>query len=330
MSISCFQITQKLLALGAEKEINYQEPTKGNAALHIAYARRDFAAIKLLEHHGASQNVVNFEGDKPADMLALSFEQANKLMAFHTSPDNHPSTFVLDSKDFNNLNNLEKIKEGIVLKRPLFESAGKETVLPGNPFFFGGLISLALQGRKKEAANLIAGGASPDKAIKSLEHRLEVLNFIQEDNPLHSQEIPWDEYIVKRNLLDKKHVNPLNPYMYDLIESQYIRHQEYIAQNRAQFTEGMTRSGEEIQNLTVKFTDARGWLESFTLSNVQRAMQAIGRVFDFAPDKQEIVNNKSTFWKSPGKPAKSLVQESEEIRQSSLAEDEKTAPSIKK
>ena len=264
---SCFQIAEKLLALGANEGINYQEPTKGNTALHIAYTKRDFAAITLLEANGALQNVFNFEGDKPADMLDLSFEQANKLLAFHTSPDGHPATFRLEQNEFQNVSNLEQIKEGVHVARSFFESKGKETVLPGNPFFFGGLTSQVLQGHFTQATNLIAGGASSHKAKKILEDKLDLLSFIQEDNPLHLQQMPWDEYNEKRNELDAKHINSLNPYMYDLTEQEYAKHQQYITQNKEQFTKDMASTAQGIKDFIGKLIDAHEWLKPFVLKD---------------------------------------------------------------
>jgi hypothetical protein len=93
-------ISKKLLELGADKEVNYQEPAKGNTALHIAYARRDLDSIKLLESFGASREIKNKEGKTPDDMLELNFRQARNLLRFHTSPDGHRHTFLLDKGDF--------------------------------------------------------------------------------------------------------------------------------------------------------------------------------------------------------------------------------------
>lgn len=110
VKISNRQLAEQLLALGADEGINYQEPTKGNTVLHIAYARRDLSAIRLLESYGASLDIVNHEEKKPSDMLNLTFNQTQDLLKFHTSPDHHPNTFLLDKTRFNNASNLLKIR----------------------------------------------------------------------------------------------------------------------------------------------------------------------------------------------------------------------------
>lgn len=107
---SNLQLAGQLLELGADEGINYQEPTKGNTVLHIAYARRDLNAIKILESYGASRDIVNREGKKPSDMLSLTFNQTQDLLKFHTSPDYHPNTFSLDKTRFNKAPNLAKIR----------------------------------------------------------------------------------------------------------------------------------------------------------------------------------------------------------------------------
>lgn len=112
LSPSNLQLAKKLLFLGANEAIDYAEPAKGNTALHLAYARRDFNAIKLLVEFGASPDVVNLDGKKPVDMLKLSFKEVQKLLQFHTSPDGQLNTFSLDIKEFQNEQNLFKIKSG--------------------------------------------------------------------------------------------------------------------------------------------------------------------------------------------------------------------------
>lgn len=117
--VSNLQLAEKLLSLGASQAINYQEPTKGNTALHIAYARRDYQAIALLEKHGASQAIVNKEGATPADMLSLTFLQAEKLMKFHTATNEQSHTYRLDKDEFHDQQNLAKIEARISVKRSL-------------------------------------------------------------------------------------------------------------------------------------------------------------------------------------------------------------------
>lgn len=106
---SNFQIAEKLLSLGADVAINYQEPTKGNTALHIAFARRDLKSVELLILFGASLGISNLEGKKPGDMSRLSFSQTETLLDFHTSPDGHPSTFVLKKLAFNDKSTLKQL-----------------------------------------------------------------------------------------------------------------------------------------------------------------------------------------------------------------------------
>lgn len=100
LAVSNLELAEKLLCLGANTVINYQEPTKGNTALHIAYARRDDNAIALLNKYGASKTILNKDGATPPDMLSLSFDQAEKLMVFHTSPHEHSHTYRLDEDNF--------------------------------------------------------------------------------------------------------------------------------------------------------------------------------------------------------------------------------------
>ncbi len=110
INTSNLKLAAQLLALGADEGIDYQEPTKGNTALHIAYARRDLLAIQLLESYGASRDIKNFEGKKPSDMLKLTIDETQDLLAFHTSPDGHPNTYTLDVARFSNSPNLVKIR----------------------------------------------------------------------------------------------------------------------------------------------------------------------------------------------------------------------------
>ncbi|MDP3560635.1 MAG: ankyrin repeat domain-containing protein [Legionellaceae bacterium] len=145
LDVSDLQIAEKLLRLGANQQINYQEPTRGNTALHIAYAKRDYEAIQLLEKHGACPYIRNKYGQSPADMLQLSFSQVEKLMVFHTSPDGHINTFRLNQEEFNDPNNLQKINNAIKLERQYIEVNGKELKIPENTFSFGPIQSAAIQ-----------------------------------------------------------------------------------------------------------------------------------------------------------------------------------------
>ena len=104
-------LARQLLELGADRAIDYQEPTNGNSVLHFAYARRDLAAIDLLESYGASKDIENRKGKKPSHMLKLSYDKVSSLLRTHTSPDGHPDTFLLDEDTFNSADNLAAIKE---------------------------------------------------------------------------------------------------------------------------------------------------------------------------------------------------------------------------
>lgn len=101
------------MELGADTAINYQEPGKGNTALHIAYARRDLKTIMLLESYGANREILNREGQKPADLLALTFKQTEQLLDFHTSLDIHEHVFLLELDAFNDKNNLRQIQQNL-------------------------------------------------------------------------------------------------------------------------------------------------------------------------------------------------------------------------
>lgn len=111
MKVSNLSLAAKLLRLGAIDEVDYQEPAKGNSALHIACARRDIEAVTLLIGNGASVSIRNHDNKKPMDMLDISFESACALMRFHTSPDGHPGTFCLDKMVFSDQENLAMLRE---------------------------------------------------------------------------------------------------------------------------------------------------------------------------------------------------------------------------
>jgi hypothetical protein len=113
LSVSNFQLAEKLLKLGADDCINYAEPTKGNTALHIAYLRRDYDAICLLERFGAGRHIKNLAGKMPYEMLALSFEESQDLLKFHTSPDGHASTYLLDKEQFLDRANLSILEQHV-------------------------------------------------------------------------------------------------------------------------------------------------------------------------------------------------------------------------
>ena len=106
LSVSNLQLAEKLLKLGANYGINYAEPAKGNTALHIAYLRRDYDAICLLERFAAARHIKNLAGKTPCEMSTLSFEESKELLKFHTSPDRHPSTYLLDKAQFLDQTNL--------------------------------------------------------------------------------------------------------------------------------------------------------------------------------------------------------------------------------
>jgi hypothetical protein len=109
--VSNLCLASKLLQLGAIDEIDYQEPAKGNTALHMACARRDVQAIMLLIGSGASVVLRNHDNRSPTDMFDLSFKEVGRLLEFHTSPDGHPNTFCLDKEAFNDSQNLAVLRE---------------------------------------------------------------------------------------------------------------------------------------------------------------------------------------------------------------------------
>jgi hypothetical protein len=113
LSVSNLQLAEKLLKLGADDCINYAEPEKGNTALHIAYLRRDYNAICLLEQFGAARHIKNLAGKMPCEMLTLSFEESKELLKFHTSPNGHPSTYRLDKAQFLDETNLSTLKRHV-------------------------------------------------------------------------------------------------------------------------------------------------------------------------------------------------------------------------
>ena len=232
LNVSNLQIAGKLLRLGADQQINYQEPTRGNTALHIAYARRDYQAIQLLEEYGASQNIRNKDGETPADMLSLSFSQVEKLMKFHTSPDSHPRTFRLEQREFDNTQNLRMIYDCVKLERQFIEVNGKETKLPSNQLSFNKLESAAIEGEYDTVSLLVNSGANLQKAMESIQHRIELLKFINEDAPLHLQNMPWRDYVNKRQTIDDKYNGISNPYMYDINETGYTSFQNYVNNNK--------------------------------------------------------------------------------------------------
>jgi hypothetical protein len=246
LDVSNLQIAEKLLRLGAVQQINYQEPTKGNTALHIAYARRDFDAIQLLEKYGASQNIRNKDGETPADMLALSFSQVEKLMKFHTSPDGHPNTFRLEQREFDNTQNLQRIYNGVKLERQFMEVNGKETKLPGNPFSFNKIESLSIEGKYDAVSSLVNNGSNPQKAMESIQHRIDLLKFIKEDAPLHLQNLQWRDFVNKRQTIDDKYNGISNPYMYDINETGYTSFQNYVNNNKDEAIASTEKAAHDI------------------------------------------------------------------------------------
>ena len=97
-----FHMARRLLELGADAAINYQEPYRGNTALHLAYLRRDLQAIELLESHGASNQVVNHKAEKPRQMLNYSQSKAGDILI---------DAELLNFSRFNSADNLAAIKQ---------------------------------------------------------------------------------------------------------------------------------------------------------------------------------------------------------------------------
>lgn len=193
LAVSNFQLAEKLLRLGANTAIDYQEPTKGNTALHIAYARRDYKAIALLEAYGASQTIVNKEGATPADMLSLTFSEAEKLLVFHTSPKGRFHTFRLDKDEFEDQQNLSAIEVRISVEHKI---------------------------RIKEPASAIY-----------IERQLLALRFNQALGSillsLCSKKIPWADYYRKIETAYNQAGGALNSYLPRL--SNHITETQYMA-----------------------------------------------------------------------------------------------------
>jgi len=232
LAVSNLQLAEKLLRLGANIAVDYQELTKGNTALHIAYARRDYNAIKLLEEYGASQQIVNSEGATPADMLSLTFNQAEKLMVFHTSPHGHTNTFRLDKEEFQNQQNLENIQKGIKIGRRLFAIRDNDTTIfvP-----FTQVERAALNGDYYKVSSLINAGENLKKTRESLRYKLDLLNFMMEDASLHLKKMAWLDYYSLRKEIDNQLNGFSNPYMYDLDEKGYTEFQDYQNNNEDEF-----------------------------------------------------------------------------------------------
>ena len=58
---------QKLLELKLLPDINFQEPTYGNTALHYAVKSGNFEMIEALLFYGAERNIKNLHGILPMD-----------------------------------------------------------------------------------------------------------------------------------------------------------------------------------------------------------------------------------------------------------------------
>ena len=131
---SNLELASKLLELGANEAINYQEPALGNTALHIAYARHDLQAVMLLKAYGAQENIQNHAGQTPGQMLNLTFFKAQKLMRFHTAPDGHPDTFFLDKSKFESSIYLNVLKNLVATPTPRNSSinSAKSSTLYGS------------------------------------------------------------------------------------------------------------------------------------------------------------------------------------------------------
>ena len=233
LCVSNLQIAEQLLRLGADKEINYQEPSQGNTALHIAYARRDCAAIKLLQNnYGASQYVRNNDGKLPKDMLSLSYNQVAELMVFHTSPDGHPNTYRLNQEEFDDALNLKRIKNGINLERQFIAVNGKEVHYPENSFCFNRIEIAAIDGEYDEVSCLVSQGINPKIVMESIQYRIQLAQFIRDDNPLHLQHRSWSNYAKQRQQLEDKYNVEFNPYMVNLTEEGFTSYQSYVENNR--------------------------------------------------------------------------------------------------
>lgn len=265
IDVSNLQIAEKLLRLGANQHINYQEPTRGNTALHIAYARRDYKSIQLLERYGASRLIRNKYGESPADMLQLSFSQVEKLMEFHTSPDGHRDTFLLDQEEFNDPHNLQKISKAIKLERQYIEINGKETKIPENTFSFGPIESAAIQSNYATASLLTTDYISTQAAINSIKNRINLLKFIKEEVPLHLLNLNWQDYMNKRAEIYEKYNGSSNPFMYDINQAGYNSFQNYVNNNKEEAIALTSKNSDEISTFIKQLEDGLKALETIML-----------------------------------------------------------------
>ncbi len=265
LDVSDLQIAEKLLRLGASKQINYQEPTRGSTALHIAYARRDYDAIQLLEKYGASPYIRNKYGESPADMLQLSFSQVEKLMAFHTSPDGHPDTFRLNQEEFNDPHNLQKINNAIKLERQYVEVNGKEVKIPENTFSFGPIENAAIQNGYAITSLLTTDDTSVQAAITSIKHRINLLKFIREDASLHLQNMTWKDYLSQRREIDTKYSGSSNPFMYDINQAGYSSFQDYVNKNKEEAIASTEKSSHDLSLFIKQFEDGLTILEQIMI-----------------------------------------------------------------
>ena len=266
LDVSNLKIAEKLLKLGAAHEINYQEPTRGNTALHIAYARRDLDAVRLLESYGASHHIRNKYGELPADMLKLSFGQVEKLMRFHTSPDGHPNTFRLNQEEFNEPHNFQEIKKTIKYERQYIEVKGKECFLPENTFSFGPIESAAIQNGSVIASLLTTDDISIEAAITSIKHRINLLQFIREDASLHLQNLIWQDYENERQKIDDKYHGSTNPFMYNINQAEYQTFQNYVNANNEEAKTLIEKNIHDCSLHIKKFEAGLGFLEKFMLA----------------------------------------------------------------
>ena len=266
LDVSNLQIAEKLLRLGASQQINYQEPTRGNTALHIAYARRDYNAILLLEKYGATRHIRNKYGELPADMLRLSFSQVEKLLTFHTSPDGHPNTFRLNQEEFNDPHQLEKIKNTIKLERQLIEVNGKDIKIPENTFSFGPIESAAIQSGYATASLLTSDESSIQAAITSVKHRINLLKFIREEAMLHFQNLTWQDYMNKRQVMDYQYNGSSNPFMFDVTQAGYESFQHYVNKHKAEARAATKKNSNDISTFIRNLEDGLDVLEKIMLA----------------------------------------------------------------
>jgi ankyrin repeat protein len=93
--------SQKLGNLREFVDINFQEQTYGNTALHYAVKRGNFKMVETLLFYGADRNIKNFSGILPMDEYEnhtidpLFYYQDEFILVVNDSKDRYQSSRVL-------------------------------------------------------------------------------------------------------------------------------------------------------------------------------------------------------------------------------------------